>query len=76
MRQRFDCEDFDVFARVQRGDPLVHIGTVRAPSGRLAAAYANWVYDEEDWAELCVVPRNCVFWVKELGDPYDKQRGA
>ncbi|GAB6933734.1 hypothetical protein JCM14719A_20880 [Calditerricola satsumensis] len=54
----------------------MHIGTVRAPSGRLAAAYANWVYDEEDWAELCVVPRNCVFWVKELGDPYDKQRGA
>jgi len=76
MTYGVNCEDFDVFARAQRGDALVHIGTVRAPSGRLAAAYANWVYDEEDWAELCVVPRRCVRWVKGWGYPHLTQKGS
>mgnify|MGYP001377379186 CR=1 FL=1 len=50
--------EYEVFGRVKRGDPLVHVGTVEAPADELAHVYAAYTYDEEDWFELYVVPRD------------------
>lgn len=56
---------FDIFTRSKRGDQLVHIGTVEAESVELAKVYAAYTYDEEDWAEMCIVKREHLKWVKE-----------
>ncbi len=56
---------FDIFTRIKRGDDLVHIGTVEAESSELAKLYAVFTYDEEDWAEMCVVERGQFHWVKK-----------
>ncbi|WP_018130685.1 hypothetical protein [Effusibacillus pohliae] len=56
--------EYDVFARIHRGDSLLHIGTVEAPNDELAQVYAEYVYDEEDWVEMCVVPRPSIRWVR------------
>jgi 1,2-phenylacetyl-CoA epoxidase PaaB subunit len=57
---------YEVFARHKREDPLGHIGTVRATSDAFARVYARNTYDEENWAELVVVPREAIIPVLEL----------
>lgn len=57
------CE-YDVFTRIKRGDDLIMIGTVSAETEDLAKVYANFIYDEEDWAEMCVVRRDLIHWVR------------
>lgn len=39
---------YDIFARINRGDNLMHIGTVEAENSELAKVYATFTYDEED----------------------------
>ncbi|BCU80593.1 hypothetical protein JIR001_03760 [Polycladomyces abyssicola] len=56
--------EFDVFARVKRGDNLIHIGTVEAETEDLAKVYATFTYDEEDWVEMCVIRRDQLHWVR------------
>ncbi|MBS2770850.1 hypothetical protein KFV09_04740 [Anoxybacillus rupiensis] len=56
---------FDIFARIKRGDPLIHIGTVEAENEHLAKVYASFTYDEEDWSEMTVVDRSQIVWVKK-----------
>lgn len=51
---------FEVFARIQPGEPMAHIGTLNAPHMDLARVYAWKIYDEEDWAEMWVVPRGSI----------------
>lgn len=63
--------EWDVFARSRRGDHLTQIGTVRAPNERLARAYALLTYDEETWAELAVVPRQALVWVRRVKGLFD-----
>lgn len=53
-------EVYEVFARKKRGDPLRHVGCVDAPGGALARVYAWKTYDEENWFEMCVVPRAAI----------------
>lgn len=65
--------EYDVFTRIKRGDNLVHIGTVEAPSDELAKVYANFVYDEEDWVEMCVVRRDNISWVKHPEGLFEKE---
>lgn len=48
---------YEVFARRRPGEQLGHIGSVFAANPTLAVHYARWMYDEEAWAEMCVVPR-------------------
>lgn len=50
--------EYEVFARKARLDSLRHIGSVVAPDGDLAAAYARATYDEERWIEMVIVPRS------------------
>ena len=51
---------FEVFARIAPGDPMSHIGTLNAPGIELARVYAWRIYDEEDWAEMWVTPRDAI----------------
>ena len=46
---------YHVFTRINAGDDLMHVGTLRADSDRLARIYAHRTYDEEDWDFIGVV---------------------
>jgi 1,2-phenylacetyl-CoA epoxidase PaaB subunit len=60
---------FEVFARKSRGEPLRHIGFVNAMDGDLARVYAWKKYDEQNWEEMCIVPRSAIIPV----DPQESQ---
>ncbi len=60
---------FEVFARKSRGEPLRHIGFINAETGDLARVYAWKTYDEQNWEEMCVVPRDAILPV----DPEESQ---
>ncbi|HEX6039547.1 hypothetical protein [Longimicrobium sp.] len=60
---------FEVFARKGRGEPLRHIGFVNAMDGDLARVYAWKTYDEQNWDEMCVIPRAAIIPV----DPEESQ---
>jgi 1,2-phenylacetyl-CoA epoxidase PaaB subunit len=60
---------YEVFARKGRGEPLRHIGFVNATDGDLARVYAWKTYDEQNWDEMCVVPRSAILPV----DPEESQ---
>lgn len=48
---------YEVFTRINAGDDLQHIGSVEAPSDKLAKNYADTTYDEEDWSVMVIVRR-------------------
>lgn len=48
---------YEVFAQVEPGGPISHIGNLNAPGMDLAKVYARRIYDEERWSEMWVVPR-------------------
>ncbi len=53
-------EVYEVFARHERREPLRHVGTVTAPEPDLAHVYARTMYDEENWIDMVIIPRNAV----------------
>jgi len=57
---------YEVFARKTREEPLRHIGVLNAPDDDLARVYAWKTYDEQNWFEMCVVPRSSVLQVNRL----------
>ena len=61
---------FDVFARKERGEPLVHIGYVDAVDPELAKVYAWRTYDEQNWFEMCIVPRSEILPVNRDDGPF------
>ena len=62
-----DLAKYEVFARLNPGDDLVHIGNVDAASDRLAKGYARVTFDEEDWDYLAVVRRDDIHEASEEG---------
>lgn len=50
--------NYEVLTRISAGDDLKHVGSVKAPSEKLAKNYAKTTYDEEDWSYMVVVPRD------------------
>ncbi|MFQ5605909.1 MAG: phenylacetic acid degradation b [bacterium] len=48
---------YEVFARKNHDESLMHVGSVNASDGELAKVYAWTMYDEENWVEMCVAPR-------------------
>jgi len=54
---------YEVFARKTHEEPLMHVGSVNAQDDELARVYAWTTYDEENWVEMCVVPRDSVIQV-------------
>ena len=65
---------YEVFARKTRGEPLRHIGYIDAPGDELARVYAWKTYDEENWFEMCVVPRGAVIPVNRMDGPWAANR--
>jgi 1,2-phenylacetyl-CoA epoxidase PaaB subunit len=63
---------YDVFTRIKRGDDLTLVGTVEAESEELAKVYAAFVYDEEDWVEMCIVRRDQISWVRRPEGLFEK----
>lgn len=61
---------FDVFARKERGEPLIHIGYVDAVDAELAKVYAWRTYDEQNWFEMCIVPRSEILPVNRDDGPF------
>ncbi len=61
---------YDVFARKNRGEPLRHVGYVDALDDELARVYAWKTYDEENWFEMCVVPRTAIIPVNRDDGPF------
>lgn len=60
---------YEVFARKTREEPLRHIGYVNALNDDLARVCAWKTYDEQNWSEMCVVPRAAIIPV----DPEESQ---
>jgi hypothetical protein len=67
---------YDVFARKDRGDQLVHIGYVDAFDDETAKVYAWKTYDEEKWFEMCVIPRASIIPVNRDDGPFAKARNV
>jgi 1,2-phenylacetyl-CoA epoxidase PaaB subunit len=65
---------YDVFARKNRGDQLAHIGFVDALDDETARVYAWKTYDEENWFEMCVVPRSAIIPVNRDDGPFARAR--
>lgn len=49
--------NYEVLTRINPGDDLIHVGSVEAPSDKLAKNYARTTYDEEDWSYMVLVRR-------------------
>lgn len=54
---------YEVFARKTREEALRHIGYINASDAELARVYAWKTYDEQNWFEMCVVPRSAMLAV-------------
>ena len=67
---------YDVFARKDRGDQLVHIGYIDALDDETARVYAWKTYDEENWFEMVVVERSAIIPVNLNAGPFAKARRA
>lgn len=67
---------YDVFARKDRGDQLVHIGYVDAFDDETARVYAWTTYDEEKWFEMCVVKRTAIIPVNRTEGVFVNARSA
>ncbi|MGG0287487.1 hypothetical protein ABEY41_20750 [Peribacillus butanolivorans] len=65
--------EYNVLSRINRGDDLMHIGTVEASSDELARVYARYIYDEEKWVEMYIVKRENMICIREV-EPFFKKR--
>ena len=68
---------YEVLARIAPGDLLCHIGNVNAPEDDLARVYALKIYDEEDWCEVWVVPREEILVARpDPHSPFSSERDS
>lgn len=58
---------YEVFARIDSDDVLAHVGSIEAPNDELAQVRAWYVYDQQHWREMCVVPTDAVISVTDKG---------
>lgn len=64
--------EYEVFARKTREEALRLVGSVVAPDGDLAAAYARATYDEERWIEMAIVPREAITFLWAPGEDLEQ----
>lgn len=64
--------EYEIFARINRGDDLMHIGVVEAETDDLARVYAAFIYNEEDWTDMCVIRKDHFVWVKRPQGLFEK----
>ena len=68
---------YEVFAQIEPGGPISHIGNLNAPGVELATVYARRIYDEERWSEMWVVPREeIVVALPDDRSPFDPPHSA
>jgi phenylacetate-CoA oxygenase PaaH subunit len=61
---------YEVFAQVQAGKPLAHVGSVRAPDPVLAWQSAKEAFGRrDDLSALWVVPRSAIVTQTEADEP-------
>jgi 1,2-phenylacetyl-CoA epoxidase PaaB subunit len=61
---------YEVFARKTREEPLHHVGWINALNDELARVCAWKTYDEQNWFEMCVVPRSAILPVNRKDGPF------
>jgi len=49
---------WEVFARRKFDEPLAHVGTVAADDPDLATVYARSIFNEFNWVEMVLYPRD------------------
>ena len=54
---------WQVYARRKYEEPLHEIGSVMADDVELAMVYARSIYDEFQWVEMVIVPRDSIVTV-------------
>lgn len=64
---------YEVFARKTREEPLHHIGYLNALNDELARVCAWKTYDEQNWFEMCVVPRAAILSVNLDDGPFSSK---
>jgi 1,2-phenylacetyl-CoA epoxidase PaaB subunit len=66
---------YEVLARVKRDLPLQIVGTVTAPTAKLAAVYAYKTYDEFNYIDMKIVPRKEIVEVFSIS-PMKRKEGT
>ena len=61
-------QEYEVFARKTREEPLRAVGSVVAPDSDLAMTYARATYDEERWGEMAIVRKDDVIHLWQPGE--------
>ncbi|WP_175638483.1 hypothetical protein [Metabacillus schmidteae] len=67
--------DYLLFTRIKRGDDLIQVGSFKATCDDLAKIYAEHIYDEEDWVEMHVVPKESLICLRSP-EPLFKKEGV
>ena len=57
--------EYILFTRINRGDDLMEVGSLKAESDELASVYAQYIYNEEDWVEMKVVRKDSIITIRE-----------
>lgn len=65
MSAQNDDRVYEVFAARSHDTGLQHVGSVRADDADIAALHGKTIYDEENWIDMKVVPRDCLHSVDE-----------
>jgi 1,2-phenylacetyl-CoA epoxidase PaaB subunit len=59
-------ENYEVFARLRVTDPIMHVGTVKAPNLELAKSRAHFLFrPHRMWLEMCIVPESAIVTIGE-----------
>ena len=69
-------QQYEVFARKDRKEPLSHVGTIRAVNDQFARVYARNTYDEENWIEMVIVPRAAMISTLDIEPIIDVRAAA
>ncbi len=64
-QQLNESKVWHVYARNKYEEPLHEIGNVMADDVELAKVYARSIYDEFNWVEMVIIPRECIVAVIE-----------
>ncbi|QGQ46345.1 hypothetical protein [Metabacillus sediminilitoris] len=65
MTKENNLIDYVLFTRIKRGDDLIQVGSFKAVSNELAEIYAQHIYDEEDWVEMQIVPKDAMICIRK-----------
>jgi hypothetical protein len=65
--------EYLLFTRIKRGDDLIQVGSFKAASDELAKVYAGHIYDEEDWVEMQIVPKEAMVLVRSPEPLFTKE---